>query len=143
MTQRGPSEPVFQTRASDRSDEVLVDARVSLPGFPVLVRWLLVGRTVLAVLTLVQAALAFSRAPESVDGDAARYVAFLAVITVLLALAVTGYAAYVVFVRRGRPGLGFLQTQAAMDLLLVTALVHFAGAEQSGWAALYGVGIAM
>ncbi len=143
MTQRVPSEPASRTHLSDRADEVLIDTRVSLPGFPVLMRWLLVGRTLLAVLTLVQAALAFTRAPESVAGDAARYVAFVAVITVVLALAVTGYAAYVVFVRRERPGLGFLQTQAAMDLLLVTALVHFAGAEQSGWAALYVLVIAM
>jgi two-component system sensor histidine kinase PilS (NtrC family) len=107
-----------------------------LPSFPVLMQWLLLGRTVLAVTTLIQAALAFNR-PPAIGADFARYVAFVAVITVVFALAVTGYGAYVVFVRRERPQLGFLQSQAAMDLLLVTALVHFAGAEDSGWAALY------
>ncbi len=118
------------------------DVRVGLPSFPTLMRWLLLGRTVLAVTTLLQAAIAFN-APPAEGADFARYVAFLAVITVVFALAVTGYGAYVVFVRRGRPGLGFLQGQAAMDMLLVTALVHFAGAEQSGWAALYVLVMAM
>ncbi len=114
----------------------LVDPGLGLPPFPVLMRWLLLGRTVLAVTTLIQAALAFGKSPSG-NGDFERYVAFIAVITVVFALAVTGYGAFVVFVRRERPALGFLQSQAAMDLLLVTALVHFAGAEDSGWAALY------
>ena len=118
------------------------DVRVGLPSFPTLMRWLLLGRTVLAVTTLLQAAIAFN-APPTEGAEFARYVAFLAVITVVFALAVTGYGAYVVFVRRSRPGLGFLQGQAAMDMLLVTALVHFAGAEQSGWAALYVLVMAM
>jgi two-component system sensor histidine kinase PilS (NtrC family) len=98
-------------------------------------QWLLLGRTVLAVTTLVQAALAFNRSAP--NGEFERYVAFMAAITVVFALAVTAYGAYVVFVRKQRPSLGFLQSQAAMDLLLVTALVHFAGADDSGWAALY------
>ncbi|MBM4188345.1 MAG: PAS domain S-box protein [Gemmatimonadetes bacterium] len=120
----------------ERPAPPVLDARLGLPSFTVLMWWLLLGRTVLAVTTLIQAALAFSRPPA--DGaEFARYVAFIAAITVVFALAVTGYAAYVVFVRRERPQLGFLQSQAAMDLLLVTALVHFAGAEDSGWAALY------
>ena len=110
------------------------DARVGLPSFQTLLRWLLLGRTVLAVTTLVQAALALQESAEF---------AFFAIITVVLALAVTAYGAYTVYVRRIRPGLGFLQSQAAMDLLLVTALVHFAGAHQSGWAALYVLVIAM
>ena len=120
----------------------LADVRLGLPSFPSLMRWLFLGRAVLAVTTLIQAALAFNHPPD--DGaEFARYVAFIAVITVLFALAVTAYGTFVVFVRRTRPGLGFLQSQAAMDMLLVTALVHFAGAEQSGWAALYVLVMAM
>ena len=114
----------------------MADLRSGLPSLPVLMKWLLLGRTVLAATTLIQAALAFGRPP--IDGDEfERYIAFVAVITVVFALAVTAYGAFIVFVRRERPQLGFLQSQAAMDLLLVTALVHFAGAEDSGWAALY------
>ena len=120
----------------------LSDVKLGLPSFPSLMRWLFLGRTVLAITTLIQAALAFNQPPDE-GAEFARYVAFIAVITVVLAMAVTGYGTYVVFVRRSRPGLGFLQSQAAMDMLLVTALVHFAGAEQSGWAALYVLVMAM
>ncbi|MGE3618318.1 MAG: nitrogen regulation protein NR(II) [Gemmatimonadales bacterium] len=140
----GQPKPVEQREAPSGgapADQVLAEPRVGLPSFPVLMQWLLLGRTVLAVTTLIQAALAFSRAGEL--DDFARYVAFMAVITVVFALAVTAYGAYVVFVRRERPSLGFLQSQAAVDLLLVTSLVHFAGAGQSGWAALYVLVIAM
>src|SRR2546426_1406126 len=108
--------------------------RVGLPDPTTLLRWLLVGRTVLAVTALVQASVARVRAPD---------LAFLALIVVFLALAVTSYGAYVIEVRRERPALGFLQVQAAMDLLLVTSLVHFAGNRQGGWGALYVLVVAM
>lgn len=133
--------PAMPPAPPDPKPADLVDTRLGLPSFPVLMRWLLLGRTALAVITLIQAALAFSRPAD--DADFARYVAFVAVITVVFALAVTAYGAYVVFVKRQRPGLGFLQSQAAMDLLLVTALVHFAGSDASGWAALYVLVLAM
>jgi two-component system sensor histidine kinase PilS (NtrC family) len=110
------------------------DGSLGLPKQRTLLRWLLLGRMVLASTTLVQAALSRAEAPD---------VAFFAAIAVLLAFAVTVYGAYIVFVRRDRPKLGFLQSQAAMDLLLVTALVHFAGPQQSGWAALYVLVIAI
>jgi two-component system, NtrC family, sensor histidine kinase PilS len=122
--------------------ETSIESGLILPPFPVLMRWLLVGRTVLAVTTLIQAALAFNNPPAE-NGDFEKYFAFVAVITVAFALAVTGYGAYVVFGRREKPALGFLQSQAAVDLLLVTALVHFAGVEDSGWAALYVLVIAI
>lgn len=145
MPQPTPLDPEKSAGLLRRVDPLL-DTRLGLPSFRVLMRWLLLGRTILAVTTLIQAAVAFSQAGDAgspENGEFARYVAFLAVITVLFALAVTAYGAYVVFVREQRPSLGFLQSQAAMDLLLVTALVHFAGAEQSGWAALYVLVIAM
>jgi len=141
MAESNPLEPL----GPERTDQVMVDARIGLPRFSVLMKWLLLGRTVLAATTLIQAALAFGQAAagRTESGEFARYVAFIAVITVVFALAVTAYGAYVVFIRRERPSLGFLQSQAAMDLLLVTSLVHFAGAEQSGWAALYVLVIAI
>ena len=134
--------PEPESRLAPARGGELLDVKLGLPSLPALMRWLFLGRTVLAVTTLIQAALSFN-APPTEGADFARYVAFVAVITVVLALAVTAYGAYVVFVRRSRPGLGFLQSQAAMDMLLVTALVHFAGAEQSGWAALYVLVMAM
>ncbi len=97
-------------------------------------RVLYVGRAVLAAIVLVRAALVREATPE---------VAFTAMLVVLLAYAVTGYGMYATYVRRSRGPLAFLQTQAAMDLLLVTTLVHFEGPQQSGWAALYVLVIAV
>ncbi len=97
-------------------------------------RWLYVGRSVLAVLVLVRAALVLDAAPRS---------AFTAILVVLLAYAVTAYGVYVTFYRKLRGGLAFLETQAATDLLLVTTLVHFESADQSWWAALYVLVIAV
>ena len=91
-------------------------------------RWLYLGRALLAIVVLVRAALDRSEAPE-----AARTV----LLVVLLAFAVIGYGFYVTFIRRSRAGLFFLLGQAAADLFLVTTLVHFEGMEQSGLAALY------
>ena len=95
---------------------------------------LYIGRAVLAAVVLVRAALVRAETPE---------IAFTAMLVVMLAYAVTGYGVYATFVRRFRGALAFLQTQAAMDLLLVTTLVHFEGPQQSGWAALYVLVIAV
>lgn len=97
-------------------------------------RWLYVGRVVLAAVVLVRASLMRAQAPEA---------AFTAVLVVLLAYAVTAYGIFVTFIKKHRGGLAFLQSQAAMDLLLVTTLVHFEGPQQSGWAALYVLVIAV
>jgi len=91
-------------------------------------RWLYLGRAILAALVLVRASLDRADAPDA---------AFTAVLVVLLAFAVTSYGFYLSFIRKTRSGLLFLFCQAATDLLLVTTLVHFEGARQSGWAALY------
>jgi PAS domain-containing protein len=64
-------------------------------------------------------------------------------VLVALALAVTGYGGWIGLARNTRPALAFLHIQAVMDLLLVTALVHFAGSHQSGWVALYVLVIAI
>ena len=97
-------------------------------------RILYIGRAVLAAIVLVRAALVRQEQPE---------LAFTAMLVVLLAYAVTGYGIFTTFVRRHRGALAFLQTQAAMDLLIVTMLVHFEGPQQSGWAALYVLVIAV
>ncbi len=97
-------------------------------------RWLYLGRSVLAALVLVRASLDRLEAPDA---------AFTALLVVLLAFAATSYGFYVSFIRKSRAGLLFLFCQAATDLLLVTTLVHFEGARQSGWAALYVLVIAV
>lgn len=97
-------------------------------------RWLYLGRSVLAALVLVRASLDRADAPDA---------AFTALLAVLFAYAVTAYGFFVSFVRKARAGLFFLICQAATDLLLVTTLVHFEGARQSGWAALYVLVIAV
>jgi two-component system sensor histidine kinase PilS (NtrC family) len=97
-------------------------------------RWLYTGRVVLAMVVLVRAALSRNEASEA---------AFTAVLIVLLAFAVTAYGIFVIFIKKQRGRLAFLQTQAAMDLMLVTTLVHFEGPQQSGWAALYVLVIAI
>lgn len=97
-------------------------------------RWLYIGRVVLAAVVLVRASLMRVEAPEA---------AFTAILVVLLAYVVTAYGIFVTFIKKQRGRLAFLQTQAAMDLLLVTTLVHFEGPRQSGWAALYVLVIAV
>ena len=96
-------------------------------------RWLYIGRSILAVLVLVRASLDRAEAPEA---------AFTSLLVVLLAYAVTGYGFFVTFIRKARASLGFLFCQAAIDLLLVTTLVHFE-VPPSGWAALYVVVISV
>jgi two-component system sensor histidine kinase PilS (NtrC family) len=97
-------------------------------------RWLYLGRAILAAVVLVRASLDRAEAPEA---------AFTALLVVLLVFAATAYGLYVSFFRRMRAGLLFLFCQAATDLLLVTTLVHFEGARESGWAALYVLVIAV
>lgn len=111
-----------------------VDRRLRLVNSPTLLRWLLVGRVLLAGSALTRALLAWREAPVF---------AAAAVLVVAVALGIAGYGAYVGLVRRERPPLGFLQGQAMLDLLLVTALVHFGGAYQTGWVALYVLVIAI
>ena len=93
-----------------------------------ILRGLYIGRTLLAAVVLVQAALVRDETPE---------LAFTGMMVVLTSLLATGYGLFVLYGRKTRPGLTFLQSQAAMDLLLVTALVHFDTSKQTGWAALY------
>jgi len=90
-------------------------------------RWVYVGRAVLASVLLVRLSLLGGTVEASYYG----------LLVVILAYAVTGYGLYISFIRRRRAGLLFLFCHAATDLLLVTMLVHFAGAQQSGWVALF------
>jgi two-component system sensor histidine kinase PilS (NtrC family) len=97
-------------------------------------RWVYLGRSILATVLLVQLSLDRASAPD---------IAFYGLLFVVLAFTVTVYGFYVSFVRKRRAGLLFLFCHAATDLLLVTMLVHFGGARQSGWVALYVLVIAV
>lgn len=97
-------------------------------------RGLYLGRTILAAVLLVRSALVRETEPE---------LAFSGMMVVLTAFAATGYGLFVTYIRRSPPRQAFLHIQAAMDLVLVTALVHFEGSGPSGWAALYVLVIAV
>ncbi len=91
-------------------------------------RWVYMGRALLATVLLVQLSLDRANAPEF---------AFYGLLFVVLAFTATAYGFYISFVRKRRAGLLFLFSHAATDLLLVTMLTHFGGTSQSGWVALY------
>ena len=91
-------------------------------------RWVYLGRSVLAAILLLQLSLDRASAPE---------VAFYGLLFVVLTFTVTGYGFYISFVRKRRAGLLFLFCHAATDLVLVTMLTYFGGTNQSGWVALY------
>jgi two-component system sensor histidine kinase PilS (NtrC family) len=102
--------------------------RASLPTQRTLLTWLLAGRLVLVLATLLGASLVWTERPD---------VAFIATVDVVFALTLTGYGSWALFVRRTLPSSGLLQVQALVDLGLVTALVHVAGQPQSAFPALY------
>src|SRR5687767_15728511 len=92
--------------------------RASLPTQRTLLTWLLAGRLVLVLATLLGASLVWTERPD---------VAFIASVAVAFALTFTSYGTWALFVRHRLPSTGFLQFQALVDLGLVTALVHVAG----------------
>ncbi|HEX3274576.1 MAG TPA: histidine kinase dimerization/phospho-acceptor domain-containing protein, partial [Gemmatimonadales bacterium] len=107
--------------------------RSTLPDQRTLLSWLFVGRLVLAVGILLGAGLVSSERPRE---------SFLVTVAVVIALIVTGYGAWHVFLRRRTPGNGFLLTQAVVDLGVITTIVHFAGQPQSAFPALYVLAVA-
>jgi two-component system, NtrC family, sensor histidine kinase PilS len=101
--------------------------RSSLPDQRTLLSWLFLGRVALAIATLVAAALIWTETPD---------VSFIISVTVLLALVITAYGAWHVFVRDQPASRRFLFVQALVDVALVTTLVHLAG-PRSVFPALY------
>jgi two-component system sensor histidine kinase PilS (NtrC family) len=102
--------------------------RSTLPDQRTLLRWLFVGRLVLATGVLLGAGLVWTERPRE---------SFLVSIAVVLALTFTAYGTWAVFLRRRQPGNGFLLVQAMVDLGTVTTIVHFAAQPQSAFPALY------
>jgi two-component system, NtrC family, sensor histidine kinase PilS len=107
--------------------------RGALPTPRRLIAWLFASRMVLAVATLLGASLVWTRTPD---------VSFIVTISVLLAVTVTAYGWWAVWIT-GRPyGNVFLVAQAIVDVALVTTLVYFTGGASSPLSALYIVAIA-
>jgi len=104
----------------------------SLPRQRALLSWLFAARTLLAVGTLLAAALVWTRTPD---------VSFIFSIAVLVTLVATAYGWWRVRIRGGEIGSLFLVGQALADLGLVTALVHYASAPAI-FASLYVLVIA-
>ena len=92
--------------------------RRSLPDQRTLLSWLFIGRLTLAVGSLVGAGLVGTERPRE---------SFLVNVTMIVALTFTAYGFYIVHWRGGRVGKTFLLTQAVVDLIVVTLVVHFAG----------------
>jgi PAS domain S-box-containing protein len=102
--------------------------RASLPTERTLLSWLVIGRLVVALATLIWASLVWTSHAS---------VAFIGTIAVVFALISTGYSAWTTFIRNTAPSRGFLQVQALVDLGLITTLVHVSGQPQSAFPALY------
>jgi two-component system sensor histidine kinase PilS (NtrC family) len=93
-----------------------------------MISWLFAARTILAVITLFGAALFWTDAPD---------ISFIVSVAVLIAFTITVYGWWAVWVRDTEPGLLFLYTQAAVDIGLITTLVHFSGGVGSPLTSLY------
>lgn len=104
----------------------------SLPRQRALLGWLFGARTIVAIVTLLIAALQWTTTPD---------VSFILSISVLLTLVATAYGWWRTRVRGGDVSTSFLLVQALADLALVTTLVHFASAPAL-FASLYVLVIA-
>jgi two-component system sensor histidine kinase PilS (NtrC family) len=104
----------------------------SLPRQRALLGWLFGARTVIAIGTLLIAALQWTTTPD---------VSFILSISVLLTLVATAYGWWRTRIRGGDMSVSFLLVQALADLALVTTLVHYASAPAL-FASLYVLVIA-
>ncbi len=104
----------------------------SLPRQRALLSWLFGARTIIAVGTLLIAALQWTSTPD---------VSFILSIAVLLTLVATAYGWWRTRIRGGDISVSFLLGQALADLVLVTTLVHYASAPAL-FASLYVLVIA-
>jgi two-component system sensor histidine kinase PilS (NtrC family) len=103
-------------------------AAPALPSQRTLLSWIFAGRVALAAGNLIGAALRSNTDPSG---------AFIISTGVSLALVVTAYGYWRVWVRRQAPGDIFLYCQALVDAALVTLLVHLTGGPDSAFPALY------
>ena len=115
------------------------EERRRLAGAPVLaeprtlISWLLLGRAFIAVIAVFLGALVWTTTPGT---------AFLLTVAAFVAVLLTSYGWWRLQ-QKGKPlSTGFLQVQAATDLVLVAVLVHFGDLTVGTLSALYVVVIA-
>ena len=92
---------------------------ITLPARSVLVG-VYIGRLFVAVLSVITAALGWTTQPEA---------AFLLVVAVLFALVLTTYGAWRTVVRQRPASVAVILSQGIIDLLLVSALGNYVGAD--------------
>ncbi|HSJ09037.1 MAG TPA: histidine kinase dimerization/phospho-acceptor domain-containing protein, partial [Longimicrobiales bacterium] len=98
-----------------------------------MLRWLYLGRLVVASAIFVAALVAWQRATQ--------YETLIATVAMFTAVAVSAAGAWWVEVRRREPSRNFVYAQVVYDVLLVTAAVHLTGGPQSPLAWLYVLSI--
>lgn len=103
-------------------------------GRSALLQRVVAGRLLLAIAALAWASLIWVERPDT---------AFILTAIVLVAVTLSGYAGHAILVRRVVPGDVMVLAQAAVDLLLVLALVHYGGPAASALAALLVVVVAV
>ncbi|HUG27613.1 MAG TPA: hypothetical protein VMK53_04885, partial [Gemmatimonadales bacterium] len=92
---------------------------ITLPARTVLVG-VYIGRLFVAVLSVLTAALGWTSQPEA---------AFLLVVAVLFALLLTTYGAWRTVVRQQPASVAVILSQGIIDLMLVSALGNYVGAD--------------
>ena len=107
-----------------------------------ILRWMYLGRVVVAVVVFVSAALSIGAGPPETQAELAPTIVILA-IAALAAVISSGLSLWHTHVRRARPTMTFLYAQALFDLALVTTVVHVTGGADSQFAALYILVIAL
>ena len=104
-------------------------ARRTFPGQRVLLTWLFSFRILLAVGGVVSALLT-----RNWGGSEA---AVIITTVALLAFIITPYGYWLVWMKERQPGLIFFSLQVMVDLLLITAIVHYTSGAQSAFSFLF------
>lgn len=113
------------------------NSRRTFPGQRTLLAWLFGLRVLLAVGGVLAALL--TRGPSEEANEPALIITTAA----LLAFIITPYGYWLVWTRSRQPGLVFFSLQVAVDLILVTTIVHYTSGAQSAFTFLYVLLIAV
>ncbi|HEV8123617.1 MAG TPA: ATP-binding protein [Gemmatimonadales bacterium] len=111
------------------------NTRRTFPGQRTLLAWLFGLRVLLAVGGVLAALL--TRGDEGTNESA-----LIVTTAALLAFIITPYGYWLVWTRGRQPGLVFYSLQVAVDLILVTTIVHYTSGAQSAFTFLYVLMIA-
>ncbi len=107
----------------------------STPDPTRLLKWVYMGRVLVATVVFMAAAFSFR--------DIAPEVLLTLAVAAISSLAMSVASAFHTHVRGRRPGPTFIYTQSLFDVALVTTIVHFTGGAQSDFSSLYILVIAV